>query len=43
MILKAIGNAQQVHDFDQTIASRLDELVVIQNHLANQEQKLVHD
>jgi flagellar hook-associated protein 3 FlgL len=36
----AIGNAQQVFDFDQTIASRLDELVVIQNHLANQRAKV---
>ena len=36
----AIGNPQQVHDFDQTIASRLDELVVIQNHLANQRAKV---
>ena len=35
-----IGNAQQVYDFDQTIASRLDELVVIQNHLANQRAKV---
>ena len=36
----AIGNAQTVYDFDQTIASRLDELVVIQNHLANQRAKV---
>ena len=35
-----IGNAQQIFDFDQTIASRLDELVVIQNHLANQRAKV---
>ena len=35
-----IGNAQQIYDFDQTIASRLDELVVIQNHLANQRAKV---
>tara|TARA_Y100000589_G_scaffold330253_1_gene379318 strand:- start:1790 stop:3073 length:1284 start_codon:yes stop_codon:yes gene_type:complete len=35
-----IGGAQNVHDFDQTIASRLDELVVIQNHLANQRAKV---
>ena len=30
----------KVYDFDQTIASRLDELVVIQNHLANQRAKV---
>ena len=36
----AIGNTQTVYDFDQTIASRLDELVVIQNHLANQRAKV---
>jgi flagellar hook-associated protein 3 FlgL len=36
----AIGNPQQVYDFDQTIASRLDELVVIQNHIANQRAKV---
>ncbi len=36
----AIGNNQTVYDFDQTIASRLDELVVIQNHLANQRAKV---
>ena len=35
-----IGNAQQIYDYDQTIASRLDELVVIQNHLANQRAKV---
>ena len=35
-----IGNPQKIYDFDQTIASRLDELVVIQNHLANQRAKV---
>ena len=35
-----IGNAQQIYDYDQSIASRLDELVVIQNHLANQRAKV---
>ena len=35
-----IGKGQQVYDFDQTIASRLDELVVIQNHIANQRAKV---
>tara|TARA_B100000700_G_C14861338_1_gene768811 strand:- start:679 stop:1080 length:402 start_codon:yes stop_codon:yes gene_type:complete len=35
-----LGNSQTVYDFDQTIASRLDELVVIQNHLANQRAKV---
>ena len=35
-----IGRQQTVFDFDQTIASRLDELVVIQNHLANQRAKV---
>ncbi len=35
-----IGNAQQIYDYDQTIASRLDELVIIQNHLANQRAKV---
>tara|TARA_B100000003_G_scaffold94152_1_gene84474 strand:- start:2672 stop:3955 length:1284 start_codon:yes stop_codon:yes gene_type:complete len=35
-----LGNSQTIYDFDQTIASRLDELVVIQNHLANQRAKV---
>ena len=36
----SIGNAQVVYDFDQTIASRLDEVQTIQNHLANQRAKV---
>ena len=36
----SLGNSQTVYDFDQTIASRLDEMVVIQNHLANQRAKV---
>ncbi len=36
----AIGKSQTVYDYDQTIASRLDEMVVIQNHLANQRAKV---
>ena len=36
----SIGNQQTVYDFDQTIASRLDELLIIQNHLANQRAKV---
>ena len=35
-----LGNVQTVYDFDQTIASRLDEMVAIQNHLANQRAKV---
>ena len=35
-----IGRQQTVFDFDQTIASRLDEMRVIQNHLANQRAKV---
>ena len=35
-----LGNAQTVYDFDQTIASRLDEMIAIQNHLANQRAKV---
>ena len=35
-----MGNTQTVYDFDQTIASRLDEMVAIQNHLANQRAKV---
>ena len=37
---KNIGRSQTVYDFDQTIASRLDEMVTIQNHLANQRAKV---
>ena len=36
----SLGNSQTVYDFDQTIASRLDELVTIQNHLSNQRAKV---
>ena len=36
----SLGNIQTVYDFDQTIASRLDEMVAIQNHLANQRAKV---
>ncbi|MAI84685.1 MAG: flagellar hook-associated protein 3 [Rickettsiales bacterium] len=36
----SLGNAQKLVDFDQTIASRLDELVAIQNHLSNQRAKV---
>ncbi len=36
----SLGNLQTVYDFDQTIASRLDEMVAIQNHLANQRAKV---
>ena len=35
-----LGNAQTVFDFDQTIASRLDEMATIQNHLSNQRAKV---
>ena len=35
-----LGNAQTIYDFDQTIASRLDEMVTIQNHLSNQRAKV---
>ena len=34
-----LGNSQKLYDFDQTIASRLDELVTIQTHIANQRAK----
>ena len=36
----SLGNTQIVYDYDQTIASRLDELVTIQNHIANQRAKV---
>jgi len=36
----SIGGSQNVYDFDQTIASRLDEMRAIQNHLANQRAKV---
>ena len=36
----SLGNNQTVHDFDQTIASRLDELSTIQTHLSNQRAKV---
>tara|TARA_B100000524_G_scaffold49444_4_gene23329 strand:- start:201 stop:1481 length:1281 start_codon:yes stop_codon:yes gene_type:complete len=36
----SLGNNQIVYDNDQTIASRLDELVTIQTHLANQRAKI---
>ena len=36
----SLGNSQTLYDFDQTIASRLDEMVTIQNHLANQRAKV---
>ncbi len=36
----SLGNSQTIYDFDQTIASRLDELVTIQTHLSNQRAKV---
>ena len=36
----SLGNSQTLYDFDQTIASRLDEMVTIQNHLSNQRAKV---
>ena len=36
----SLGNAQTIYDFDQTIASRLDEMSTIQNHLSNQRAKV---
>ena len=36
----SLGNKQTLYDFDQTIASRLDEMVTIQNHLSNQRAKV---
>ena len=36
----SLGNNQTVHDYDQTIASRLDELSTIQTHLSNQRAKV---
>ena len=30
----SLGNSQTIYDFDQTIASRLDEMMTIQNHLS---------
>ena len=35
-----LGNSQTIYDFDQTIASRLDEMMTIQNHLSNQRAKV---
>ena len=35
-----LGISQTLYDFDQTIASRLDELATIQNHIANQRAKV---
>ena len=35
-----LGNAQTVFDTDQTIASRLDEIVTIQSHVSNQRAKV---
>ena len=36
----SLGNSQTIYDFDQTIASRLDEMMTIQNHLSNQRAKV---
>ena len=36
----SLGNNQIIYDHDQSIASRLDELVTIQTHLANQRAKI---
>lgn len=36
----SLGNSQKLYDFDQTIGSRLDELVSIQTHLSNQRAKV---
>ena len=35
-----LGNPQTVFDTDQTIASRLDEIVTIQSHVSNQRAKV---
>ena len=35
-----LGNSQKVFDTDQTIASRLDEIVTIQSHVSNQRAKV---
>ena len=35
-----IGNSQTVFDNDQTISSRLDEIVTIQSHVSNQRAKI---
>ena len=35
-----LGNSQTVFDTDQTIASRLDEIVTIQSHVSNQRAKV---
>ena len=35
-----IGNSQTVFDKDQTISSRLDEIVTIQSHVSNQRGKI---
>ena len=35
-----LSNEQTIYDKDQTIASRLDELVTIQSHVSNQRAKV---